>query len=343
MKKSLLVVGAVLAASIASYSQKVTLTDDKAGKKVDVSVDGKPFTSYIYPGVAELKKAVLYPVRTANGTLITRGWPMDPRAGERVDHPHHVGVWLNHGNVNGYDFWNSSNAVDRTKNKYGDIIHTGISSTKSGKGKAELTVSADWISQDGATFLKEKTTYIFRAMGDERIIDRITTLIAQEDVTFEDSKEGVFGMRMARELEIPSKKLEVFTDANGIATKVASLNNEGVTGNYLNKEGVTGDDVWGKRSPWCELQGDIKGEKISVAIVDHPSNIGYPAYWHARGYGLFAVNPLGDKEFTSGKKTLNHKLKKGESMTLRYRIIVASHDLQNSEIDGLAADFSKVK
>lgn len=344
MKKSYLVLGAaLLVASTATFAQKVTLSEDKAGKKVDVSVDGQPFTSYIYPGVDELKKAVLYPVRTAKGTLITRGWPMDPRPGERVDHPHHVGVWLNHGNVNGYDFWNSSNAVDRTKNKYGDIIHTGITSAKSGKGKGELTVTADWVSQDGDNFLKEKTTYIFRAEGDERIIDRITTLTAQQDVTFQDSKEGVFGMRMARELELPSKKPEVFTDANGVATKVASLNNEGVTGNYFNKEGITGDDVWGKRSSWCELQGDIKGEKVSVAIIDHPGNVGYPAYWHARGYGLFAVNPLGDKEFTNGKNTLNHKLKKGESMTLRYRLVVASHDLENKEIDALATNFAKVK
>lgn len=61
------------------------LTEDKQGKRVDVSVDGKPFTSYIYPD--EVKKPVLYPIRTAKGTIITRGWPLEPRPGERVDHP----------------------------------------------------------------------------------------------------------------------------------------------------------------------------------------------------------------------------------------------------------------
>ena len=119
------------------------LTNDPANKKVTVSVDGKPFTNYIYPGTETLKKTALYPVRTAQGTIITRGWPMDPRAGERVDHPHHVGVWFNHGNVNGYDFWNSSSAVDRTKHKYGDILHTGITTVKSGRTRGELAVTAD--------------------------------------------------------------------------------------------------------------------------------------------------------------------------------------------------------
>ncbi len=342
-KRSFLLIGATILYSGVSFAQEVELMNNGAERRVEVSVDGKPFTSYIYPGLETLKKPVLYPVRTAEGTLVTRGWPMDPRPGERVDHPHHVGVWFNHGDVNGYDFWNSSNAVDRTKNKYGDIIHTGITNLKSGKGKGELDVTADWVSQDGDTFLKEKTTFIFRAVGDERIIDRITTLTAQQDVTFTDSKEGMFGMRMARQLELPSKKAEVFTDANGVATKVASLNNEGVTGNYHNKEGVEGDDVWAKRSAWNDLSGKIGNEDISVAIFDHPQNLGYPAYWHARGYGLFAVNPMGDKEYSGGKETRNQKLSKGKSMTLRYRLVVASHHLTDAEMDKLANDFGKVK
>ncbi len=343
MRNATLIAATLLSLTYTTYAQQVELQNNGAERKVEVNVDGKSFTAYIYPGLETLKKPVLYPVRTAQGTLITRGWPMDPRPGERVDHPHHVGVWFNHGDVNGYDFWNSSGAVDRTKNKYGDIVHTGITNLKSGKGKGELDVTAAWVSQDGDTLIKEKTTFIFRASGDERIVDRITVLTAQQEVTFTDSKEGMFGMRMARQLELPSKKAEVFTDANGVATKVASLNNEGVTGNYRNKEGVEGDDVWGKRSAWNDLTGKIGDEDISVAIFDHPQNLGYPAYWHARGYGLFAVNPMGDKEYSEGKETRNQKLKKGENLTLRYRMVVASHKLSDAEMNTLAKDFGNVK
>jgi len=325
-------------------AQKVDLVDNKKDKKVEVSIDGKPFTSYFYPGEDVLKKAVLYPVMTAKGTLITRGWPLDPRGSERVDHPHHVGIWLNYEDVNGNDYWNNSNAVDHAKRAYGTIVHTGITSMKSGKNKGELTVTADWIDKDGKLTLKEVTTFTFSGKGDTRMVDRSTTLTAVNgEVAMPDIKDGMFAIRVARELELPSNKPEIFTDASGIATKVPVMNNAGITGNYRNSNGIEGEEVWAKRAIWCNLTGKIKDEDISVAIIDHPKNVGYPAYWHARGYGLFAVNPLGQKALSNGKDELNFKLKKGESTTFRYRLVVASEHLKDAALNDLAADYAKTK
>jgi hypothetical protein len=323
-------------------AQKVDLVNNEKEKKVEVIIDGKPFTSYFYPGEKVLKKAVLYPVQTARGTIITRGWPLDPRPGERVDHPHHVGIWLNYEDVNGNDYWNNSDAVDHAKRAYGTIIHTGITSVKSGKDKGELKVTADWVDKDGKLTLKETTTYVFSGKGDTRVIDRSTTLTAvMDEVAMPDVKDGMFAIRVARELELPSNKPEIFTDAAGIATKVPALNNEGITGNYRNSNGVEGEAVWGKRAIWCNLTGKIKNEDISVAMIDHPKNVGYPAYWHARGYGLFAVNPLGMKALSDGKETLNFKLKKGESTTFRYRLVIASEHLKDAALNDLAAAYGK--
>lgn len=325
-------------------AQKVELVNNEKDKKVEVSIDGKPFTSYFYPGEDVLKKAVLYPVRTAKGTIVTRGWPLDPRAGERVDHPHHVGIWLNYEAVNGNDYWNNSNAVDHAKRAYGTIKHTGITSIKEGKGKGELTVTADWIDKDGKLTLKEVTRYTFSGKGDTRIIDRATTLTAVNgEVAMPDIKDGLYAIRVARELELPSNKPEIFTDASGIATKVPVMNNEGITGNYRNSNGIEGEDVWAKRAVWCNLTGKIKDENISVAIIDHPKNVGYPAYWHARGYGLFSVNPLGQKPLSNGKDVLDFKLKNGESTTFRYRLVVASEHLKDEALNSLAADYAKTK
>ncbi|MCF0060318.1 PmoA family protein [Dyadobacter chenwenxiniae] len=334
----------VFAAGGLVQAQKVDLVNNEKEKKVEVKIDGKAFTSYFYPGEDVLKKAVLYPVQTAKGTLITRGWPLDPRPGERVDHPHHVGIWLNYEDVNGNDYWNNSNAVDHAKRAYGTIIHTGIKSMKSGKDKGELTVTADWKDKNGVLTLKETTTYHFSGKGDQRIIDRSTTLTAVlDEVAMPDIKDGMFAIRVARELELPSNKPEIFTDASGIATKVPVMNNEGITGNYRNSNGVEGEAVWGKRAIWCNLTGKIKDENISVAMIDHPKNVGYPAYWHARGYGLFAVNPLGMKALSDGKETLNFKLKKGESTTFRYRLVIASEHLKDEAINAMAADYAKTK
>jgi hypothetical protein len=76
-------------------------------------------------------------------------------------------------------------------------------------------------------------------------------------------------------------------------------------------------------------------------MIDHPKNVGYPAYWHARGYGLFAVNPLGMKALSDGKETLNFKLKKGESTTFRYRLVIASEHLKDAALNDYAAAYGK--
>jgi hypothetical protein len=331
-------------AMVFAQTKAVKLVRDDANKKVEVLVDGKPFTSYIYPGPDVLKKAVLYPVRTSAGTLITRGWPLDPRPGERVDHPHHVGVWLNYEDVNGHDFWNNSNTPPSAKGVYGTIVHTGITSVKSGKNKGSLVVTADWLDKDGKIMLKETTTYVFQGTDNQRVMDRITTLTAADkEVLFKDVKDGMFAIRLARQLEHPSTKAEIFTDASGVATKVPSLDNTGITGVYRNKEGIEGEDTWAKRSDWINLRGTIDNEKISVAIIDHPKNVGYPAYWHSRGYGLFSVNPLGQKVFSNGKQELNFKLAPNQSSTFRYRMVVTSGEVSDAAMNKLTADFGKVK
>ncbi|GAA4402089.1 hypothetical protein GCM10023187_16950 [Nibrella viscosa] len=341
---TLFVAGVLLAAP--GFAQKkgarVQLTPNEAQKKIEVSIDGKPFTAYFYPGPDVLKKPVLYPILTANGTAITRGWPIDPRPGERVDHPHHVGMWFNYGDVNGHDFWNNSNNVQGHGGPFGTIVHTGVTSIKSGNDQGELTVTADWLDKDNKPMLKEVTTFVFRGTGNERSIDRTTTLTAlTKDVLFKDNKEGMIAIRVARQLEHPSNKPEVFTDASGLATKVPSMDNTGVTGHYKSSEGVEGENVWGKRAKWMNLTGTINGENISVAIFDHPQNVGYPTYWHSRGYGLYAANPLGAKVMSEGKDpAMNYTLPAGKSVTFRYRVVVTSNADSEKSMDKQAERFS---
>jgi hypothetical protein len=287
-------------------------------------------------------KPVLYPIRTADGTFITRGWPMDPRPGERVDHPHHVGLWFNYGDVNGLDFWNNSTSIPADKrNEYGTIKHISVNKMVADNKKAELDVSSYWEKPDGTNLLKEDTKYIFTGSGEQRAIELIVKLTAlKEDVSFMDNKEGLLGLRLARELEHPSNRPEKFTDANGIATEVAEMNNESVSGLYRSSEGKEGDDVWATRGRWMNLNGKIGDELVSVVILDNSSNVGYPTYWHARGYGLFAANPLGQKEFSKGEEVLDYKLKAGESVIFRYKILINSgSNLSDDQVNTEFANF----
>ena len=329
----------ILLASEAVAQVTFTVQPDTAHQRVEIRANDQLVTSYIYP--KSIKKPVLYPLRTLAGTVVTRGFPLNPQPGERVDHPHHVGLWLNYGNVNGYDFWNNSDAVDPA-GKYGTIHHRTIVEATGGK-QATLAVTADWITSDHDKVLAEDTKFVFSAWDQNTyLIDRTTTLTAVNgDVSLSDNKEGMVGLRVARALEHPSDEPAVFTDARGTPTEVAAMNNEGVSGLYRSSEGIEGTDVWGTRARWMQLSGRVGGAPSAIVMLDHPDNVGFPTYWHARGYGLFAANPLGQKALSDGKDELNFMLKDGESVTFTYRIAVHTGEpLRDEEVEKVFKDFS---
>jgi hypothetical protein len=118
------------------------------------------------------------------------------------------------------------------------------------------------------------------------------------------------------------------------------LNNDGVTGSYLSSEGKKGDDVWGTRGRWVSLSGTVEGEPVAVLMLDHPKNPGFPTYWHARGYGLFAANPLGQKVFSNGKEELKYSLPAGGSATFRHRILIVSGTVSPAQAEERYREFT---
>lgn len=316
-------------------AQKVQFKQVDKEKKVEVFVDNKFFTAFIYPD--NMEKQSLYPIIASSGKIITRGYPLQPRPFERTDHPHHVGLWFNFGDVNGLDFWNNSFAIPTAeKPKYGKIAFDKIVSLNSKLGK--LIVSANWIDINKNVLLNEKTSYVFSGKGNTRIIERITQLTAKNQVTFTENKEGLIGMRLDRAFEEPATKPEVFLDAKGVETLVPVLNNEGVNGVYRNAEGFKAGEVWGKRSKWVALRAVKEGEVITIVILDHPTNLNYPAWSHARGYGLFASNNIGGRAFDKNATPIKKVLAAGEQMVFKHKIIIGG-DLTDEEINQFAADF----
>jgi len=342
MKKLILagwLAGLVVMSSSAVLAQAVKIVEQKEKKQLDVYVGQQLFTSYCYWD--SQKKPILYPLQTANGTVVTRSYPVAKVAGERTDHPHHVSAWFNYGNINGVDFWNNSGG--KGSEKMGTISHQAVKAIRNGRGKGELDVTMDWIMPDGAKVLQQDETIIFRAAKDLRIIDRVITLTAQgQKVVFGDSKEGALGIRVARQLEEPSTQPLVFTDEQGNPTKVAVLDNAGVDGVYLSSEGQVGEkNSWGKKAKWMTLSGHVRNEDVVIGIFDHPKNPLYPTYWHNRGYGLFAANPFGAKEFTKGQTVLNYTLEPGQKTTMRFRIIIHSGKLTAAQTESLYEQFLK--
>jgi hypothetical protein len=368
-----------------AQAQPIKVENNPAARTITITAGGQPFTTFMYPD--SLAKPVLYPIYAAGGELITRGFPLSPRPGEPVDHPHHLGLWFNYENVNGLDFWNNSYAIPADKlDKYGWIrtdsilqagafdpgapldhypntnttnptstgrarpSHAAGGAVKSDDGNKEpyhgiIRYAARWTDHQKNVLLTERTTYSFQANRTTRWITRTTTLTAVTDVTFPDAKDGMLGLRVTKELQIPTNTPSEFMDDKGNITKVAGGNTPDINGTYLTSQGKKGDSAWGTRGNWCLMYGKKGKDVLSVAIIDHPSNPGYPTYWHARGYGLFAANPLGQKVFSNGRETLNFHLAAGQSATFRYMIIISAEGepLSAGLIQTFAADFARSK
>ncbi len=295
----------------------------KADGHIDVSVGGKPFTTFYYG--PDTPKPYLHPVLAADGTRVTRLYPMETVEGESHDHPHHRGIWFTHGNVNGLDFWANEPGPDGPMPK-GKIVLRHIEAVDD----ASSTIRAvfEWQTPEGEILLTEDRTMVFGGDAKLRTIDfDVTFGTGVQVVKFGDTKEGTFAIRLATPLEEPHRR------AQGPER----------TGKIVNAEGKTGEsENWGKRSPWVDYSGKLNGKPIGVAIFDHPSNPKHPTYWHVRSYGLFAANIFGEHDFYADKtKDGSVTLQPGETMRFRYRILIHPGDTQAAGIADLYKEYIK--
>ena len=283
-----------------------------AGDKVTVMLDGKLFTDYR----TDSRVPYCYPLQSASGACLSRHWPMKKDVeGEERGHPHHRSFWMSHGAVNGHDFW-----AWTTKKSDPKIEHKGVRDLKDDA----FTVDLAWTA-GGKTHLSEERTYTFTKLDDKTteigVVSKLTA--ADGDATFGDTKEGMFAIRVDRTLR-----------QKGARAK----------GGIADSEGRKDADVWGKRSNWVAFHGpDEKGEPAVVAVLDHPSNLRHPTWWHARDYGLLAANPFGIHDF-EGKKDKHagdHVLKKGETLVFRYGVVLHHGSLESAKLGERWTNFSK--
>jgi hypothetical protein len=294
-------------------SPQVKLT--QAPDRIEVEIDGQPFTT-LYMGPATTKP-YLHPLRSASGKAVTRYYPMEEREGERRDHPHQRGLWFTHGDVNGYDFW--ANEVSQKGPNKGKVVLNKVLAVRSGSKQGVLEVSFDWLDPAGKPILNERRTMVFHSDPRLRMVDFDLRLTALQQVKFGDTKEGTFALRLAASLEEP---------ARGAPPTPAR------TGKMVNAEGLEGErQVWGKRSAWVDYFGEVEGEKLGVAIFDHPGNPKHPTYWHARGYGLFAANVFGEHDFLADKtRDGSITLPAKGALRFRYRVVIHPGDYQSAGI-----------
>jgi hypothetical protein len=336
MIKGICVFGILVASLLTSHSgiaqNKISFIEKE--NQMDIMTNGQLITSYLYG--PHLSKPILFPVKSPSGETVTRGFPLVITEGESQDHPHHTGIsftYGSNGDVNGNSFW--ANAHDKpplTKEiKLPQIRHKEIIEIKKSVGKASITTRNHWVNKTGRPILEEIRIMEFQANEKEYTIDFTFELTAIDTtVTFTDTKEGMFAIRVADWLA---------EDANGTLFES--------TGQYLNAEGENNEEnIWAKRSSWVRLEGQKEGKNIGIAILHHPSSLNYPTYWHARGYGCFAANPIGQYDFQKGRNLENpqHRtliLRPQESATFKFRMLIYEDGFTKQDMDAAFAKYSQ--
>jgi hypothetical protein len=292
-------------------ADRVELT--RAGSRIDVQVDGRAFASYQFdPSIA---KPFFFPLRSAAGTIVTRGYPMTTAiAGDERDEPHQRAMYFGHGDINGFDFWGEEAFAkwsDHDAATFGRTVFRSIDEIRSGEEAGYLVATFDLATPSGVIG-EEVQKYRFSGDDRSRTVDCTFMIHATRGrLTLGDTKEGTFAVRVAKELHPPS-------------------------GRMLNADGAVGEKrIWGKRANWVDYSGRVAGEDVGVAIFDHPQNARTPAYWHARGYGLLAANPFGLRQFTGDRRQDgSYTIPGGGSLVLRYRVLVHHGDASQAGVAG---------
>jgi len=304
MKPAILCAAILLAGP--SVAGEISIVRDGAG--ATVTAGGKPFTSLC----TDARFPYLYPLLGTDGLSVTRHFPMKPGvANEPTDHPHHRSCWVAHGSVNGVDFWQGD----------GRIVLEEILATQGGAQTGVLKLALAWKTKEEATLLAETRTYTFSEPDAQTrvvLIDCEFKAVAEE-VTFGDTKEGMFALRLTPSLQLTGKVAK---------------------GSIFNSAGERDAKVWGRPAAWVAFRGpDAQGNPLVVTMADHPENPRHPTWWHARDYGLFAANPFGQHDFEKGKPAGSGDLKmaKGETLRFRHRVVLFAGTPAEADLAKLAA------
>ena len=296
---------------------------EKGSDQITVYMSGKPYTTFYYGPSAT--KPYLHPLLAADGTVMTRKYPMAKVEGEMIDHPHHRGLWFAHGDINGLDYWGSD--ITYTNKKNAIIRVKKIVETKAKGNKGHIRAILEYLNADGKPVLEEDRTMTFIEQDKLRVIDLDFQLTALDQVKFGDTKEGMFAIRVAPWMEDPGPKTP--------KTPARTLK-------MVSSEGLQGDaKIWGSRAKWVDYSGQVDGKTLGIAIFDHPANFRHPTYWHARGYGLFAANPFGEHDFLKDKNRDGSKtLAPGEKLRFRYRVVIHPGDSEQAKIGDLYKQYA---
>jgi hypothetical protein len=293
------------------------ITAERSERGVVVKIDGELFTEYLTEAG---QSPALWPIIGPTGKPMTRSYPVGPREpSETNDHPHHQSLWFTHDEVSGHNFW-SENRNGRGR-RGAHVAHREFVEVAEGGETARIVTRNDWMDGNEKIFEDERTIVCGTRENGDRWIDFAITIKATEgDVTFADTKEGTFAVRVADTMRLEAEQ----------------------GGRIVNSEGQEDGDAWGMPARWVDYTGPVAGETVGIAMFSHPSSFRPKTRWHVRGYGLFAANPFGYRDFPEPERSEQGAvtIPKGDELKLRYRVLLHKGDTDNAELEKAFQEFA---
>ena len=238
--------------SLSSYSAKIIA--EKSGSKINITIDGKFFTSYIFS--EQEKYPFFFPVNgPVSGGSVT--------SMRNAEYPHHSSLFFGCDMVNGGNYWQEG--LDR-----GRIISVNACIERQGGDSAVITDECIW-SRPGASSPVRDTRRFTITVPSNSVyqIDVDITLETLDDVHIKKTNHSLFSARLAPDLAV----------TNG--------------GTMVNAENMKGEkETFGKKSAWIDYYGKRGSITEGLVIMEHPSNKWYPSPWFTRDYGFISPTPM---------------------------------------------------
>jgi len=239
-------------------------------------------------------------------------WPVNgPASGKSITtetsqpYPHHHSLFFGCDRVNGGNYWQEGN-------ERGQIVSQAPKLIEASGDRVVFTDKCLWQQPGKKPIILDRRRVAITAPNEGlRFIDFEISLEAQERIRILKSNHALFSARVAGELSVKSG------------------------GTLINAEGKTGEKgTWGVPSPWCDYTGTRAGVTEGIAILQHPHNRWYPCKWFTRDYGFFSPTPM---NWLKGGRL---ELARGETLTLRYRVVVHAGDAKAA---GIKPTFERYK
>ncbi|QNP73972.1 PmoA family protein [Streptomyces roseirectus] len=275
-------------------------------------VTGVELLSYVYRAEAdwEAPKPYVHPLRTLAGDVVTDYRPND--------HRWHKGLSLTASHLSGANLWGGNSYVHgegylALPERVGSMRHTGFDEVTADGDRVVIAERLTWHPYDGALWAEEARRV---EVHDVDLDSRSWALTWTSAITNRRAEPLLFGS--------PTTAGREMAGYTGLFWRGPRAFRDG---RIIGPDGE-GPALMGTQGPWLAVSGEHDGADghATVVIAHAPENAGgHPAHWFVRNDPFAALAP-------SWAFFEELELPPGETLTRRYRVVVADGAWERDDI-----------